>query len=79
MVRVFAEALAPYIGPAMAGASVRGHCEKLGIVEGPVSAAQVQALLAAITPGLHVFVGERKTGEVVERIRASLPPPPGGP
>jgi hypothetical protein len=72
IVRVFEAALAPYIGATMAGASLRGHCEKLGIGEADVSEAQVEALISAITPGLHVFVGEQKTLEVVQEIRVPL-------
>ena len=70
--RLFETALAPYIGASMAGASLRGHCDKLGIVEGPVSDAQIELLIAAITPGLHVFMGEAKTHEVLRDIRMPL-------
>jgi hypothetical protein len=72
IVRVFESALAPYIGATMASASMRGHCEKLGIGEGQVSEAQIELLIAAITPGLHVFVGEAKTQDVLLAIRVPL-------
>ena len=70
--RLFETALAPYIGAAMAGASLRGHCDKLGIAEGQVSEEQLEQLIAAITPGLHVFVGEAKTQELLRDIRMPL-------
>jgi hypothetical protein len=79
IVRLFETALAPYIGATMAGASLRGHCDKLGIADGTVSEEQIELLIAAMTPGLHVFVGEAKTQEVLREIRMplrSLRPPP---
>lgn len=64
--------LQPYLGATMAAASTRAHCEKLGIVPGPVSAEQVEALLAKLKGGLAVFVGREQAGLVVEEIRGSL-------
>jgi len=71
-VRVFTEALAPYIGATMAGASVRGQCDKLAIEDDDVSEAQIEALIAAISPGLHVFVGDEKTATIIRDLRVSL-------
>jgi hypothetical protein len=56
----------------MAGALLRGHCEKLGLREAEVSPADTEALLDAIRPGLHVFVGEDRTASVEREIRIAL-------
>lgn len=56
----------------MAAASTRAHCEKLGIAPGPISAEQIEALLAKLKGGLSVFVGREQAGTVVEEIRGSL-------
>jgi hypothetical protein len=56
----------------MAGASLRGHCDKLGVTEGEVTPQQTEALLDAIRPGLHVFVGEETTEGVERHIRHAL-------
>jgi hypothetical protein len=72
IVQAFVEALAPYIGAAMAGASVRGQCDKLGIDGDGVTDAEIEALVEAVTPGLHVFVGADKTAVVIGELRASL-------
>ena len=56
----------------MAGASLRGHCDKLGLRETDVSPEQTEALLDAIRPGLHVFVGEDRTANVEREIRLAL-------
>jgi hypothetical protein len=72
IVDVFAQALAPYIGASMAGASLRGHCDKLGLGDGELTAQQTEALFDAIRPGLHVFVGEERTASVEREIRQAL-------
>lgn len=68
----FSAVLAPYLGAAMAGSSLRGQCDKLGIAEGPVSPDQLDALLASLRPGLHVFVGEAKTAEIIRALRHAV-------
>jgi hypothetical protein len=69
--------LAPYMGHTLSGASLRGHCDKLGIGEQEVSADQINALLAAMRPGLHVFVGEEKTAQIVREMRKAVDGPGG--
>ena len=55
--------LGPFIGQAMARASVDGQWEKLKL--GPeADEGGVEQLLAALAPGLNVFVG-RKKGEAL--------------
>ena len=78
IIRVFTDALAPYVGATMAGASVRGHCDKLGIADGEVREEQVQALLEALAPGLQVFVGRERAALVVAEIRRTLDRQRGG-
>lgn len=72
IVEAFTAVLAPYMGATMAGASLRGHCEKLRVGEREVSNDEIDALLAAMRPGLHVFVGEEKTSQIVREMRRSL-------
>jgi hypothetical protein len=64
--------LEPYLGATMAAASTRAHCEKLGIVPGPVSGEQMESLLAKLQSGLAVFVGREKVARVLAEIRAAL-------
>jgi hypothetical protein len=80
---VIAEELAPLVGVNMAQAALRLHCEKLGLSSAELGAPQVDSLLASLAPGLHVFIGKRKTDEAIAKIRATLarpapvlPPPP---
>lgn len=72
IVEACAAVLAPYMGPTLSGASLRGHCDKLGIGEDDVSAHQLDALLAAMRPGLHVFVGEEKTSAIIREMRRAI-------
>jgi hypothetical protein len=68
---VVVAALAPYLGTNMARAAVNGHQKKLGLspaLEGD----ELEKLLAAITPGLGVFVGRDKTREVADEIRRAV-------
>jgi len=62
----------------MAGASVRGQCDKLGLSDGPLAADQLDALLECIGPGLHVFVGRDRAKHVLVEIRESVAKLDGG-
>jgi hypothetical protein len=72
IVEAFTMVLAPYMGPTLSGASLRGHCDKLGIGEHDVSTHQIDALLSAMRPGLHVFVGEEKTSLILREMRRAI-------
>jgi hypothetical protein len=65
-------ALSPYLGPNMARAATLGHCAKLNIKSGPVDDALIDELLAAIHPGLSVFVGREKTAQILAEVRQEI-------
>jgi hypothetical protein len=66
--RAFADALSPYIGKNLAGASVRGHFDALGIEAREVTHAEVAAVIRRIAPGLHVFIGRERAAQVVDEL-----------
>ena len=66
--------LSPYLGPTMAEASARAHCQKLGIVGKEMTDEQLDALIVKFGTGLSVFVGREKSGTVVNEIRRALQP-----
>jgi hypothetical protein len=68
MVRV----LSPYVGENMARAAVRSQADKLGLVKGRLSPAEVEQLITAIAPGLGVFVGREKTEKILEEARTAV-------
>ena len=69
--------MGPLIGEAMVRASVSGHWEKLKL--GPhVDDQGLDRLLAAIGPGLNVFVGRRKGEALVVEVTAALRASAGG-
>jgi hypothetical protein len=69
---IVVRALSPYVGPTMAGASVRGLCEKLGLDADHLPHDHLERLLDAIAPGLDVYVGREKARAVVSEIRAAV-------
>ena len=62
-------ALAPYIGDNMARTSVRMHCAKLHIHPADLRPEHVDEIVAALAPGLNVFVGRDKTAQISTAIR----------
>jgi hypothetical protein len=64
--------LAPYVGENMARAATRMYCEKLGFVAAEIAAPDVERLLEALAPGLHVFIGRKKTEDALHLIRRAL-------
>jgi hypothetical protein len=66
--------LSPYLGPTMAEASARTHCEKLGIAGREMTGEQTEALIVKLGMGLSVFVGREKSGAVVQEIRRAVQP-----
>ena len=69
---IVVRALSPYVGPTMAGASVRGLCEKLGLDVDHLPPEHLEQLLEAIAPGLDVYVGREKARAVVSAIRVAV-------
>jgi hypothetical protein len=67
-----ATVLAPYLGDTMARASARTHCDKLGLGEGEVTSAQVEALVGKLASGLNVFVGREKAAGVLEEMKRAV-------
>lgn len=65
--------LAPYIGANMARAAVDAQVEKLRL-RGALGSDDIDRLLAAIEPGLAVFVGRQKTAQIGAEIRSALAP-----
>lgn len=63
--------LAPVIGRTMATASVRGHCDKLGLGDS-MEPDDLERLLELIEPALHVFVGRTPASDLLGQIRAAL-------
>lgn len=70
--QIIADRLAPYLGANMARASVGGHLEKLEVRGGTVTDGQIETLLERLGPGLSVFIGPARSGQVIEEIRAEL-------
>jgi hypothetical protein len=68
---VFVRVLGPYIGASLASASVRGHCEKLGLGD-MIDRSDVERLVLALSPGLNVFVGRHKAESIVSELHAAL-------
>jgi hypothetical protein len=69
---VIARVLVPYLGEAMARAALQVNRQKLGLRGPTLSAAELEKLLDALTPGLHVFVGHERTQRMIEEIRGAL-------
>ncbi len=65
-------AFAPYLGAAMAGAAVRGVCDRMGGTGASLERARMDAILASLEPGLHVYIGKDRTQQVMERVRIEI-------
>jgi hypothetical protein len=73
--RVITAALVPYVGRTMAEASLRMHCERLGIHgNGTLAAADVDRLMQRLGGALSVFVGPQTTDTLLASIRRELQP-----
>ncbi len=64
--------LGPYVGANMASAATRMHCDKLGLDGTRLEPEEIDRLLDALAPGLHVFIGKKKTEEAMYDIRKAL-------
>lgn len=72
VIAILARAISPYVGATMAGASVRGVCARLAVDGAVLDRVQIQTILDALGPGLHVYVGKEKTQNVVREIWSAL-------
>jgi hypothetical protein len=64
--------ITPYIGRAMAQASTKVHCEKLGFVSENMTQAEVKALLERIGQAMLVFVGKEKAEQLLGEINTTI-------
>ena len=62
------EAIAPFVGPVMAEASVTLQAKKLGVTDGALSQVQLQSLVESIRRAMTVFVGDEKAKEIETEI-----------
>jgi len=72
VIAILVRALSPYVGATMASASVRGLCEKLRLDAANLGRAEVERLLDALAPGLHVYIGKEKAKAVLEQIWVAM-------
>jgi hypothetical protein len=63
--------VAPYFGETMATAAVEMHRNKLGLDGAVLTEAQLDALLHKIGMGLVIFVGRKKSEQIVRDARAA--------
>ncbi len=61
----------PYFGQTMATAAVEMHRTKLGLDGSLLTEAQLDALLNKIGMGLVIFVGRKKSEQIVREARAA--------
>jgi hypothetical protein len=64
--------ITPYIGRAMAQASTKVHCEKLGFVSDNMTQSEVKALLERIGQAMLVFVGKEKADQILGEINTTI-------
>lgn len=65
--------LTPHIGPHMARASVRAHCQQLELEdESRLEPQQIEDLIHRLGLGMAVLVGRERAGEVVEAMRGAI-------
>jgi hypothetical protein len=71
--QVITAALVPYVGRTMAEASLRMHCERLGIhANGTLADGDLERLMGRLAGALSVFVGPQTTDTVLADIRRGL-------
>jgi len=74
-VQVMVKVMSPYIGDTMARSAAEAHCQKLGFGGGPISSAQLEALLGKVGAGLNIFLGREKAASVIAEVRRELQQP----
>ena len=67
-----ARALTPFLGATMARAAIEVNKKKLGLKGPDIAPADVDRLLDELRPGLRVYLGDIRTGRVIEVIRKAL-------
>jgi len=72
VVEAIVRTVAPYLGEAMARAATLGHCRKLGISEAEMTREEADALLSQIGLGLNVFLGRKRSSEVLLAMRSAI-------
>lgn len=72
VVEAIEAALSPYLGEAMARAATRDQCRRMGLEGGALDGGQVEALLARMGAGLHLFVGRDQASRLVDGVRSRL-------
>jgi hypothetical protein len=72
VIAILVRALSPYVGATMASASVRGLCEKLRLDGAKLGRPEVEGLVDALAPGLHVYIGKEKARGVVQQIWTAM-------
>lgn len=63
--------LSPFLGRSMAQSSVKGHIVKLSL-SAPYTRGDLDRLLAALAPGVNVFLGRVKGQAVMTGLRKNL-------
>jgi hypothetical protein len=70
---LIARTLTPFIGRTMAEASVKMHCNRLGIGnDGSLRPEELESLIGRLSGALTVFVGADTTETVMARLRQGL-------
>jgi hypothetical protein len=64
--------LAPVLGDVLTRASIRLHCQRLGIVGAEVDVEQLAELLAALDKGMRVFLGAQRAREIIGDLELAL-------
>ncbi len=72
VVEIVVGALTPLVGATMARSSTQGLCAKHGLSGPALDARQLDALVAALEPGLNVFVGRDRARAVLASIRRAV-------
>ena len=70
--QIITRALTPHVGETMARTATLAHCRKLGIGEPFVQTADVERLLQALSNGLNVLVGKKRSAEAVRAAWEAL-------
>ena len=70
--RTIATHLNSVLGPSMIRSSIEVHCRSLKIDGPTLTADQLDALLHRIALGLHIFIGQEKTAQLMADIQSTL-------
>ena len=70
--KVIEETISPYIGRSIAKNSIKMHCDTLGMTAETATFGQMETLVDLLAKAMVLLVGDRKTGELAEQIKATL-------